>query len=572
MNRDAIAFAGLSVFWLLLSCLILFHFHDQFWWGPDEGVYAYVAQRFLAGDTLHKDLIDIHAGYGNFLNILAFTAFGEDLLSLRYPLVLLTLLQGGVALWLLRPLGNLVAFVGAFAVTAFSCIQFLNPSANWHALAAFFALSLCLTKLPAGSSSRLLLAGFVVGVAFFTRQLSGVFLGIGLLGVLLSEFGEQESDKQFPAVIIGGVPLLGLALYVAMKGQLFGALWIGVWPLALLAVLTFRARLDWGDFIRLAIMTGAGFLLAGVPIALFMLKSMAFSEWLHDILFSALMINNQDFISDRSYFEILVLALANVTQSGLAGIVSGMSWTALLLVFPLVGVIAFARVLSRRSLSPVVILATVWACSALHYQIPVYLMMAVAPIILALLILSNGPVVLSAVAALSVWAVLFQAARPIDRSLASIVASEAYQAYVVSDLPRVSLRIDAESRTQYAQIIETIEREADGDEPLLTIPMNPEINFMTARRSPVPYYGTQLGLKTSADVAVAIAALDEAAPLFVVHKPNDKYLTPLSADLLKAVRVRSSAPRQIGSFELYRYSAHPGGLSPALSPKRPAGR
>ena len=92
MQRDTMGFAGLGFLWLLLSGLILFHFHDQFWWGPDEGVYAYVAQRFLAGDTIHRDLIDIHPGYGNLLNILAFFVFGEDLLSLRYPLVVLTLL------------------------------------------------------------------------------------------------------------------------------------------------------------------------------------------------------------------------------------------------------------------------------------------------------------------------------------------------------------------------------------------------------------------------------------------------------------------------------------------------
>ena len=65
MQRDTMGFAGLGFLWLLLSGLILFHFHDQFWWGPDEGVYAYVAQRFLAGDTIHRDLIDIHPGYGN---------------------------------------------------------------------------------------------------------------------------------------------------------------------------------------------------------------------------------------------------------------------------------------------------------------------------------------------------------------------------------------------------------------------------------------------------------------------------------------------------------------------------
>jgi hypothetical protein len=572
MTRDTAGFAGLSGLWLLLTCLVLYHFHDQFWWGPDEGVYAYVAQRFLAGDTLHRDLIDIHPGYGNFLNILAFFVFGEDLLSLRYPLVLLTVMQGGAALWILRPHGNLVAFVGAFAVTAFSFIQFLNPSANWHALAAFFALALCLIKLPPGSAARLLLAGFIVGVAFFTRQLSGVFLGIGLLAVLLAEAEYQPSDKRIAAVSIGGILFVGLALYVVSKGQVFGALWIGVWPLALLAILTFRARMGWADVLKLAMQTGAGFILAGAPIALFMAINGAFSPWLYDILFSALIINNQDFIAGSSYFDVLVLALVNLSQSGVVGIASAIAWIALLLAFPAMGVIAVAKALSRQPLSPAVILASVWACSALHYQIPVYLMFAVAPVMLALLTLVNRPIVLGGVAAVSVWAVLFQAAAPIDRGLASIVASAPYPAYVVSDLPRVSLRISEDSRNQYAQVLAAIAREAGPDEPLLTIPMNPEINFMTGRRSPLGYYGTQLGLKTPEDVAAAIAALDKAAPLFVVHKPGDKYLSPLSADLLKAVQARSGPPRPIGAFELYRYAGHREGLSYSRPPQIPAER
>ncbi len=572
MHRDTIGFAGLGFLWLVLSCLILIHFHDQFWWGPDEGVYAYVAQRFMAGDTIHKDLIDIHPGYGNFLNILAFAVFGEDLLSLRYPLVLLTLVQGAVVLWLLRRHGNIVAFIGAFAVTAFSFIQFLNPSANWHALAAFFALSLCLTKMRVGSSSRLMLAAFIVGVAFFTRQLNGVFLAIGLIAVLLFECREDRSVSHVPAMILGGVPLLGLTFYVISKGHLFGLLLIGIWPLLLLSIATFQARLDWGNFFRLAITLGAGFLMAGFPIALFMAINGAFADWLHDILFSALVISNQEFISARSYFEILVLALASLFQTGLVGTMSGVAWTALLLIFPVVGFLAAIRLGSRIPVSPTIILATVWACSALHYQIPVYLMIAVAPALLALLSLSNRPAVLAGVTALSVWAVLFQAARPIDQNLASIVASEAYEPYVASDLPKVSLRISNDSRARYAQIIDAIELEAGAGEPLMTIPMNPEINFMTARQSPVAYYGTQLGLKTSADVEAAIASLDKAAPLFVVYKPNDKYLTPLGADLLKAVQARSPAPRQLGSFELYRYPARRKEPSRAHAPMRPVGR
>lgn len=571
MTRDSARFAGTCVAWLLLSSLILVHFHDQFWWGPDEGVYAYVAQRFLAGDTLHRDLIDIHPGYGNFLNIAAFALFGEDLLSLRYPLVLLTLLQGGIALWVLRTHGNLVAFVGALAVTAFSFIQFLNPSANWHALGAYFALLLCLTALPRGSSSRLLLAGLIVGIAFFTRQLSGVLLGIGLVAVLLSELEEGKTGKRMPAAILGGVPTLGLAAYVMLKDQFFGALWIGVWPIILLAVLTWRARLTWVDFARITMIPLTGFILSGIPIAVFMAASGALMPWLRDLLFSALVINSQAFIADRSYAEILAVVYVYLPDSDTTGVISSLGWLALLLTFPVAGILSVSRILARQPLPLPAISAMIWATSALHYQIPFYLMVAVAPILLGLLCLSNRPFALAFVGALSFWAIFFQAGRPIEQSLAGIVFSEAAKTYVASDLPRVSLRISEESRALYSQVVSTIEQEARKGEALFTLPMNPEINFITGRKAPVPYYGTQLGLKNREDLEDTIEALDQAAPLFVVHRRKDKYLTPLGADLLKAVQMRSARPRQIGPFDLYRYSPPSPEWSSSPVLKSPAG-
>ncbi len=59
LSAAEIVAAGGSV---AVVCALLWYFHDRFWWPPDEGVYAYVAQRILAGDRLHLDLIDLHGG------------------------------------------------------------------------------------------------------------------------------------------------------------------------------------------------------------------------------------------------------------------------------------------------------------------------------------------------------------------------------------------------------------------------------------------------------------------------------------------------------------------------------
>ena len=68
---------------LFISASILIYFHDKFWWPPDDGAYAYVAARISAGDVLNRDIQDIHMGYVNFLNALAFKLFGLQLVSIR---------------------------------------------------------------------------------------------------------------------------------------------------------------------------------------------------------------------------------------------------------------------------------------------------------------------------------------------------------------------------------------------------------------------------------------------------------------------------------------------------------
>jgi hypothetical protein len=119
-------------------------------------------------------------------------------------------------------------------------------------------------------------------------------------------------------------------------------------------------------------------------------------------------------------------------------------------------------------------------------------------------------------------------------------------------LPRVTLIIERTDNEIFSELIKRIEAEARPGEALMTLPMEPEINFITGRPTPVNYFGTPLGLQTPEDVEVSLARIREAAPIFVVHRRNDKYLTPLSAKLLAEIRTLSPPPATIGPFDLYR--------------------
>jgi hypothetical protein len=162
-------------------------------------------------------------------------------------------------------------------------------------------------------------------------------------------------------------------------------------------------------------------------------------------------------------------------------------------------------------------------------------------------------VIATAVLLLSLWAVAFQAGQPLSRGIPGMVAGVRGEAQVPSGLPRVSLFIPESDAGAFREILAAIDEGASPREPLMTIPMDPELNFITGRKSPVNYYGTPLGLRSEADLSRTVAALDAAAPLFVVNRREDKYLTPLSARLLEIVKSRSAPPRAMGWLDLYRY-------------------
>ena len=533
---------------------LMYWYHDQFWWPVDEGVYAYVAQRVLAGDILHRDLIDLHGGYGNLLNVGAFYLFGEDLLSLRYPLAAITVLQCLIAYKLLVPNGASIAATGAIAVGAFSFIQFPNPSANWHALGLFFLLCLLLENSSKKTASRLLMAGFILGLCFFTRQLSGVFLALGLVCVLLSENDTNERGSILPGLVIGTTALIGLLIYIASKQQVFGLIWAGIWPLALLTLAALRARMTWAVAGRISALVTAGFILSGLPLAIIALQKGAFSYWASDILFAALMINGQEFINHASFIGVLDLGWQNFTQgASVISVLSGGAWILLIMSVPVLGATATWLVWRDKTVPAPIILAVFFSVSALHYQIPIYLFFVLPAVFLALLIARPVQAMSVVLIALSAYMVVFQAGQPLERGLPATIAGLRAPANEPANLPRVSLRVQPSDARTYREVILAIDSVARVDEPLMTLPMDPELNFMTGRKSPVRYYGTPLGLRHSDDVRTTLLDLDAAAPLFVVHRRQDKYLTHLSAMLLEQVQDRSDPPVSIGQFDLYRY-------------------
>src|SRR5262245_15833255 len=269
---------------LVATSWLLFTFYDRFWYPPDEGNYAHVAQRVLEGEALNLEVQDIHPGYITFLNSAALHAFGLDLISLRYPLVFAGLLQA-LVLFLHFPRERpWRAALAATALTALGAVQFLNPTAHWYCLALVVLLIAC---LDAARSHRgwLLAVGVLIGTIALFRQLTGVFAGMGVLTFLLWHAGEGSASGSSAAfgraLVLAMVGALGL--YLATSTDISGIVLFGLWPLLLLGRLLMRPQAPNRVVFGMMATISAGVLIAALPLLVYHAWHGSLGAWARDV-------------------------------------------------------------------------------------------------------------------------------------------------------------------------------------------------------------------------------------------------------------------------------------------------
>lgn len=546
------------------AAVLLLALHDRFWWAPDEGVYAYVAQRLLDGARLHADVQDLHPGYVQLAGAGALWLFGEDLVSLRYPLLALALLAAALAYRALLPQGLAAAALGALVAAALTLPLFLNPTANWYAVLLAIALAALLSRERPSSP---LLLGFAVGLVFLFRQLTGVFVGAAALLWLCDTLwrrapidrGGEPRGWIAPVVLLGAAGVL--ALYLA--GQAVGLAWLlfGTWPLALL--LLAALRLQPPDRVVLPALgrLAAGAFLAALPLALWHGLEGSLGPWLADSFVTPWRIAAQEFLAYPGYTRLLADALAVLrAPADLAAFASALNWL-LMLALPaaagLTAVLVFRRRLASRAAPPVpalLLFAPFVALVAVHFQIPVYFFFALAALWLGLLSVANRPGRLPVQClalcslALTLWT---QAAQPLTRPLDAVVAGQRVPLDAPDGLPRATIAMQAEEQALYRALLAAIALHTSAGQPILALPMNPELYFLSGRQPPVRFFASQLGLATEADLAAALAAVEANPPVLLIHRPDDKYNGPLSDALLAALLPHYRALEPIGPFRLY---------------------
>jgi hypothetical protein len=550
---------------LLLSAGLVGLFHNRFWWPPDEGNYAYVAERLLSGDVLHRDIQDVHAGYINFVNAAAFSLFGMRLVSLRYPIAVLTVVQSGLMFLLLGRRGLLPASIGAIALASLSFVQFLNPTANWYCLFIAIATIGWLRWVPGGSVRRDVGSGFLVASTFLFRQPSGLLLGMGVMVFVLLEWPHTPSGKGDKGRGLARATLLvigaGLALYLAKTTDGGGWFLFGVWPFPILLHAWRRTAAPNKELSRTLCTFSLGAAIAVAPLIIYHLAHGSLGVWVADVFGAAVSLPSLPFLQRPGYLQIAVLAFRGLALGGLAERLNAVFWLGLLIVAALLG-LALLRMLARRPpgspLHPLPIVALFYAVVSVHYQIPIYLFYT-AGLSLAALLWCNmegtnarrAPVLWFS-AVLAVVALYYQAAMPASRGLQGVVAGERRASATPLRLARAGLYVESEDAARYHRIIDLIAQQTEPGDTILALPSDAELYFLADRRNPFRFYNTALGVRSPGQLDAALLTLRCHPPKLVFYRPGDKYNTVASERMMHLIQNSYEALPPLPPFEVFR--------------------
>ncbi len=550
------------IFVLLFNAVVLGHFHDRFWWGPDDGADAHVAARILDGEVLNRNVQDIHPGYSNFMNALALKIFGHDVVSLRYPHVLVNFLQSCLIFILVLPRGALLAAAAAAGATAVSFIQYLHPSPHWVCLLLFFVIAYVLNRMAPGSRRRLEILGFLLVLMLLFRQLTGIFVAMGVLCFLLTEKASDADDgRRNLARAIVAIMTLGLGWYLATRTSPGAILMYGLWPMGIIACTWRRAELSDAQVISMIRRLALGGIVAALPFILYYLIWGSAAGLYHDAVTAALAMSSLDFIFKVSYAVDLVIALRQIViWEGPVIALNGLYWIALLLAPLMLGYLVLRRVIldKRMTVHPLAFLGVFYTLVALHFQTPIYFYFAFAAPLVGFLWLASGSEpwrqgAMTAFAALIVvMSLYFQAGQPATRGIDGALRGERGELAKAEGIDGLSLWIEPADIELYRILLGLIEENVTAEETIFALPQNSELYFLSGRRNPFRFYNSGFGVISEADLQQVLKTIENDPPKLVFFRPVDKYNTSASARIMEAVRANYDHLATQGEIEVYR--------------------
>lgn len=548
---------------LLLNAFLLMTFYNRSWAPHDDGYWAHVAERVLRGSILNQEIQSRHTGFLHFLNAEIFTLFGVHLKSLRLPLLFLSLLQSLLVFRFFPKEKWLEAFLAGVAITALGYIQSPTPASHWYCLFLTLLLASWIHGVPISQRGRILAAGFLCGMIFLFRQLSGIFVGIGLLAYLALESNNSNKSPAFFAKALIGLSILWLTHYLIQAGSLLSFALLGFWPLYFLFLCLIRTRQNSFETLRVLASLGIGFFLAVLPLLIYLCQHGAFRIWWRDIYVQASqMIESMPYKNWSDYALYIVGGLAQFTQGpSLALRANGLYWFFLPLMAFLNGfilMILFRKKVPIRELG-LSFFSIFFALTSHTLAIPIYLYYSVGFSLVSLLFLSHlfplrGLSLLSGF--LILVGIYFHAGQPAQRGSESILRGER-ESLVQSQINKINLFIQPKDEALYRDILQTIDDLSLPEETIWVFPNNPEIYFLADRQNASRINFLPMALKSSEDVEEFSQKLFSESPALILFNSRDKYNTEASRRLIEKIRARFDQVKEIGDFEIYRDRSKP---------------
>ncbi len=517
--------------------------YKSFWLPADEGVYAHCADRVLDGQLPERDFVTVKAGLYLWTDVLAFKTLGVKLSSLRWPMLIVAVLQTPMVYLLLRPLGRWTAVLGVIWAGAIGMPAVQNPSSGLFAkIFVIGALLVAGIGQPWKSRSRLLVLGALIGLVFACRQLDAAYLGCGLLSwVLARKELEDRTDWSFLGRGLLLCSAVGVGWYGLGRSDLFGKIAFGLAP-TLLAWQAFgKGRPSRRIVNRILLWGGSGFVLAFLPLAIPNALAGNFSNW-----FSSVFLKSMDHL-DFQYFTTYFLSDI-VTAVGTAvplirspvALVQLLTWLFLLFVSFGVGVFCLIQRYKSSEVPAYVFCGPFLAMGSVHFEIAIYLLWSIPIVVLGgIYCLNRLDLPLKPKGVPIVGLVLFCGF--FNSVVGKPVWLREQKDFVLTGLggrlPLVylggaaDLYIPGPYADFYQRSIAMIQAEVDPTETIFCFPNHPEWYFLTRRKNATRYIVAGAEILDEPSFAEAQATLDQTRPKVIVFRHNDLCTTPYTERL-----------------------------------------
>ena len=503
------------------------------------------------------------------INALAIKLLGPDLLSLRWPLVILTVLQSCLVFLLFWRAPILTAAAAAMAFGTLTFIQFLNPQPHWYCLFLVVVVLVVLRTMAPGSLGRVAILGVLIGSIFLFRQLTGVFVAIAVTTCLLIERPRDQSaaNPLLARIVIGSmfVGVLGFCLVVSNG---VGFLLFSGWPLAILAWAFTRTSVPNSTTSTIVLVLLLGGMAAFVPVALYHVAHGTVDAWITTIFWRAINVQRLPYVDDARYTWFIALGLRGILELNTpAQVVNGIYWIVLPIIAALNGILVLQylrRIDPTKGVDGMIpIMASFYGLVAIFNQISMYMYYTVALSFAGVLWLvgreSNPRSNLLATAVLTLcWVgVIFHAAQPTSRTLRDMVRGDRVELRENDRFERASLWLESTDIEIYGDLIELVHQNTGRNDPIFVFPNHPELYFLSDRINVFSFLNTSLVLFEERDVDRLIQQIEERNIPLIIYSAKDKHSNQYSDQVKKFVVGHYEKLTSIADYDIYLRAGTP---------------